>query len=204
MSTTEATLLIRTKKRTRRDELAILGDNSNADFTYYMNLMVRRLSQDSMSLRGETSGSLASGTNTIPIPSDMVDGTGSIDGITLGNTSQNRNDPKLAAITWEEYLQGAIEGYCLRNKVIYVRPFQETDRTYQLYYRKFHGSSVTTLEFDDKYNECMVPLLCHYVYADLGRNWKQAADAEEVEYKRKLNEVVDDDQMFVVMSRRRS
>lgn len=204
MSTTEAILLTRVKKRTRRDELAVLGDNSNRDFTYYMNLMVRRLSQDSLSLRGSASGTVAANSNTITIPSDMIDGTASIDGITLGNTTGSRSDSELSAITWEEYLQGAIDGYVLRDKVIYIRPFPETSMTYNLYYRKFHGSTVSTLEFDDKYNECMVPLLCHYVYADLGRQFKQAADAEEVEYKRKLSEVIDNDQPFVVMSRQRS
>lgn len=204
MSTTEATLLIRTKKRTRRDELTVIGDNSNADFTYYMNLMVRRLSQDSLSLRGEATGSVDSSNQTITIPSDMIDGTGSIDGLKLGSEADARNNGNLDPMTWEDYLDGATRGYVLRNKVIYLRPLPDTDMTYTLQYRKFHGSTVSTLEFDDKYNECMVPLLCHYVYADLGRQFKTAADAEEIEYKRKLSEVVDADQPPVVVSRRRS
>lgn len=203
MSITEATLLTRVKKRTRRDELAVLGDNSNADFTFYMNLAVRRLSQDSLSLRGSASGSLSADTNTINIPSDMIDSTSGIDGISLGSSTDTRDDPELDELSWEEYMQNARKGYVLRDKVIYIRPFQNTTRTYVLYYRKFHGTSVVTLEFDDKYEECLVPLLCHYVYADLGRNFKQAADAEELEYKRKLGEVADADQPPIVKSRQR-
>jgi hypothetical protein len=204
MSILETTLLTRTKKRTRRDELAILGDNSNADFTYYTKLAVRRLSQDSLSLRGDASGSVTSSSQTITIPSDMIDGTAAIDGLKLGSESDSRNNGNLDPMTWEDYLDGSTRGYVLRNKVIYIRPFPDTDMTYNLSYRKFHGSSVTTLEFDDKYEECLIPLLCHYVYADLGRQFKTAADAEEIEYKRKLSEVVDRDQPPVVVSRRRS
>jgi hypothetical protein len=166
--------------------------------------MVRRLSQDSLSLRGEASGSVDSSNQTIAIPSDMIDGTASIDGLKLGSESDSRNNRTLDPITWEDYLKASTRGYVLRNKVIYIRPFPDTDMTYNLTYRKFHGATVSTLEFDDKYNECMVPLLCHYVYADLGRKFKGAADAEEVEYKRKLSEVVDSDQPPVVVSRRRS
>lgn len=202
MAITEASLLVRVKKRTRRDELSVLGDGSKFDFTYYMELAVRRLSQDSRSLRGSASGSIAASNNTITIPSDMIDGNEAIDGLTLGTTTNSRNDPEISALSWEEYLQGALEGYCLRGKTIYVRPFQESDRNYNLYYRKFHGTDVSTLEFEDKYKECLVPLLCHYVYADI--ELQDKADTQEIEYKRKLNEVVDNDTPPIVMSRQRS
>jgi hypothetical protein len=204
MSYTEATLLTRVKKRTKRDELSVIGDNSNADFTFYTKESARKLSQDSLSLRGSASGSLSADSNTISIPSDMIDGTGSIDGITLGSTTNSRNDPSLDPISWEEYLQGAKEGYVLRNKVIYVRPFPDTDRTYNLYYRKFHGSSVTTLEFDDKYQESHITLICKMVYEDLGPGWSARADEQELKYKRELNDVVDADQPPIVASRQRS
>ena len=204
MSTTEAKLLVRVKKRTRRDELTIIGDGSNADFTYYMELMATRLSQDSMSLRGEATGSVDSSSQTIIIPSDMIDGTASIDGLKLGSEADSRNNRTLDPMTWEDYLKASTRGYVLRDKVIFIRPFPDTDLTYNLTYRKFHGSDVATLEFDDKYNECMVPLLCSYVYADLGKQFKAAADSEEVEYRRKLSQVIDDDQPNVVVSRRRS
>jgi hypothetical protein len=200
MAITEATLLTRVKKRTRRDELAVLGDNSNADFTYYMNLAVRRLSQDSLSLRGTATGSLAASTDTISLPSDAIDGIGAIDALTLGNSTETRNDPEIDMITWEEYRSGAKSGFALRGKTLYVNPKQETNRNYVLDYRKFHGSSVTTLEFEDKYEECLVSLLCHYVYTDLELQRKLDAEAE---YKRKLSEVVDDDQHPVVKSRQR-
>lgn len=203
MSITEATLLTRVKKRTRRDELAILGDNSNADFTYYLKLAVRRLSHDSLNLRDTETGSLASGTDTISLPTDAIDGIAAIDALTLGNSDNPKYNPELDYITWEEYRSQAKSGFALRGKTIYVNPKQETDQNYTLDYRKFHGSTVSTLEFDDKYEECLIPLLCHYVYADLGRNWKQAADQEEIEYKRKLSELIDDDQVYVVKSRKR-
>jgi hypothetical protein len=202
MAITEAELLVRVKRRTRRDELQVIGDGSNADFTYYMELAAKRLSQDSLSLRGSASGTLSADNNTISIPSDMIDSTSAIDGFTLGSSTNSRDDPELDIITWEEYLSGKKEGYVLRNKVLYVRPFPDTNRNYNLYYRKFHGSSVSTLEFDDKYEECLVPLLSHYVYEDLELNPK--ADEQELKYKRKLSEVVDADQPPVVMSRQRS
>jgi hypothetical protein len=202
MSITEATLLTRVKKRTRRDELAVLGDNSNADFSYYMNLMVRRLSQDSLSLRGTDTGSVTAGTDTITLPSDCIDGIAAIDNLSLGTTNENRFNPEQDYISWEEYRAGAKRGFALRNKTLYLNPKQETDRNYTFDYRKFHGTTISTLEFEDKYEECIVSLLCHYVYDDL--ELQDKADTMEVEYKRKLSEVVDDDQPPIVKSRQRS
>jgi hypothetical protein len=132
----------------------------------------------------------------------MIDSTSAIDGITLGSTTNSRNDPSLDPISWEEYLQGAKEGYVLRNKVIYVRPFPDTTRTYNLYYRKFHGSTVTTLEFDDKYQEAQITLICKMVYEDLEVTDK--ADEQELKYQRELDAVVDADQPPIVASRQRS
>jgi hypothetical protein len=201
MAITEAALLVRVKKRTRRDELTVIGDGSNSDFTYYMELAVKRLSQDSLSLRGTATGSLASDTETISLPSDAIDGNGAIDSLTLGSATDGR-DPEQSFISWEEFRQGAVAGFALRGKTIYVNPKQETDRNYTLDYRKFHGSTVSTLEFEDKYEECLIPLLCHYVYEDLELTDK--ANDAELDYKRKLAEVVDDDQPPIVRSRQRS
>jgi hypothetical protein len=202
MAYTEATLLVRVKRRTRRDELAVLGDNSNADFTFYVKESARRLSQDSLSLRGSASGQLLASNNTISIPSDMIDSTDAIDGFTLGSSTNSNYDPELDIITWEEYLNAAKDGYVLRNKVLYVRPFPDTNRNYNLYYRKFHGSSVSTLEFDDKYLEAHITLICKMVYEDL--ELVNKADEQELKYQRELKAVVDDDQPPVVMARQRS
>ena len=202
MAITEAALLVRAKKRTRRDELTVIGDGSNSDFTYYMKLAVKRLSQDSLSLKGTATGTVSASTDTVTIPSDMIDATAGVDGFTLGSANDSSNNPVLQPLSWEEYRAGKMEGYVLRDGVIFVRPKPDTDRTYNLDYRKFHGATVTTLEFADKYEECFVPLLCHYIYNDLELETK--AKDQEVEYKRKLREVADDDTPPIVATRQRS
>jgi hypothetical protein len=132
----------------------------------------------------------------------MIDSTSAIDGFTLGSTTNSRYDSELDIISWEEYLQGATSGYVLRDKVLYVKPFPDTNRTYNLYYRKFHGSTVSTLEFDDKYLEAHITLICKMVYEDL--ELKPKADEQELKYQRELGLVVDADQPPIVMSRQRS
>ena len=191
MSITEANLLVRVKKRTKRDELSVIGDNSTSDFTYYVKKAVRRLSMDSLSLKGSATGTLTASTNTFSIPSDMIDAVGAIDGITLGTNSNSNYDPELYPMSWTDYLSGKMRGFSLRDSTVYVRPIPDTNQTYTIYYRKFHGSTVSTLEFDDKYEECLIPLLCHYIWEDLGNS--ELADEQEVRYKRKLDEVDDSD-----------
>jgi hypothetical protein len=91
-------------------------------------------------LKGTTATGTVGTSGYFTAPSDLIEGL--IDSLLLGTDL----DP-LREITWAEYNEQVIDGYCYHNGRIYVRPTPDSDKSYTLDYRRYHAASLTTLEY---------------------------------------------------------
>lgn len=148
---------IRTRARsiTKRTNTTDLTNDEIDDFTLEV---VREISRKTLCLKNNTSGTLSASTNTISKPSDMINNEAAIDELYLDT---NVLDP----ITFEEWRAGKIcSGFAYRNGTIYVLPTPDSVKTYTLYYRKNHPSSVTTIELGDEFKMAIIYGVCQRIY----------------------------------------
>jgi len=117
------------------------------------------VSKDSWALKSSTTGTLATDTNTITAPTDIIepDDNGSIESFYL-------DDYQYDPITFKEWREGKLEGYALRDGTIYVSPKTQSARSYTIYYYKQHASDVDTIEFDDEYKMAIIYKVIEKLY----------------------------------------
>lgn len=184
MSITAANVYTRARQITKRDNTALL---SAANVQTMLLETLRELSGQ-MLLKSETSGTLTGSGTTITAPTDMLKGQAAIEEFYLDSKPMNE-------ITFAEYLENEIDGYCLRNGTIYVRPTSDNDRTYTIYYYKYHAASVATIEFDDDFEVAIVFKMCQKIY----EFFSQIAEAEDMDtkYKREVDKNTPEEMFFV-------
>lgn len=134
----------------------------------------REISKRAMNLKSSTTGTLAAEANTITIPSDMISEEGAIDELYLGTTL-------LDPITFAEWRAGKRSGYAYRNGTIYITPTSNSSRSYTLYYRRYHSTSITAIEHNDDFKMAIVYGVCQKVYED----YEQSED-KGIEYMQKF------------------
>lgn len=125
------------------------------------------------SLKASASGTIAANTNSATAPTDMLADT-AVEAFYL-------DDEILSAISYDEYLEGRIRGYCIYNGTIYVKPSSNEARTYTLNYLKKHAAIGANLEFPDTFKPAILRLTTALVYEDYEMN-------ERAMYQRQLYE----------------
>lgn len=165
---TKATILTRVNQITRRSE---------TDIDAVLVEALIQLSHDTQSLKATKTATLSSGSSAITAPSDFIDADIlAVDG-----------DP-VDRITLDEWKRDkGVEGFCVWNDTIYLRPAPDSDKTLTLYYIREHAADPDTIEFDSgKYKEALVHLTASKLY----RNYelKDQADDEERLYRREVAE----------------
>ncbi|MFH1717509.1 MAG: hypothetical protein ABIF19_09185 [Planctomycetota bacterium] len=165
----------RVRQRTRRDNTA---DLTSARLTEILQEAVKEISRILLCLEASTTGTLSSSTNTITAPSGMVESEAAIDELYL-------DTDLLDPITFEEWRAGNVRGYAYRDGTIYVSPTPDNDKSYTLYYRKYHGTLSTNLEFDDDLKTAVFWLGCKKVYEDYELD--DMANVAGVKYEQQIN-----------------
>ena len=162
MALTSANIETRARKLTLRNNTTEL---TTGEITGYMQEVVRDISTRLLNLKDNSTGTLSADDNTITAPTDMVEAEAAIDEFYLDS---HLLDP----ITFAEWRAGNVRGYAYYEGTIYVSPTPDTDRTYTLYYSKYHSSTVTTISFDDELKMALVYGVCQKIYEDLGMEGK--------------------------------
>ena len=139
---------------------------------------VREIAKRTMCLKSSTTGILSANGNTFSQPSDMIKNIAAIDSLYL-------DSHPLDQITFNEWLAGKIKGYAYHNGTIYVTPTPNSDKSYTLYYRKEHSSSVATIELPDDLEMAVLYLVVQKIYDDYGQ------DDEAIKYKNKYENELD-------------
>lgn len=154
---TSAAIETRVRKLTRQSSTTKL---TSEEITGYIQEVVREISERMYNLEADSSGTLSASSNTITVPTDMVLEESAIKMLYLSSV-------KLDPISYEEWRQGRIDGYAYNDGIIYINPTPDNDRSYRLYYYRYHTSNVTTLEFLDELKMAIVFGVCQKVYEDL-------------------------------------
>jgi len=155
-SLTSSIIESRVRQITRRDNTSGL---TSAGITTFTQEAVREISARLLNLRDEATGTLSAADNTITAPTDMVKSEAAIDDLYLG-------DSLLDPITFAEWRAAKIAGYAYRDGTIYVRPTPDNDKSYTLYYSRYHASDVSSLEFVDELKMAVVFFVCMKIYDD--------------------------------------
>jgi len=134
----------------------------------------REISRRTLNLKNTSSGTLSASTNTITIPTDMIQSEEAVEALYLDSTLLDK-------ITFDEWRAGKMKGFAYRDGIIYVAPTPDTARTYTLYYRRYHTTSVQTIEFNDDWKMCIVYGVCQKIYED----YEQSED-KGIEYMQKF------------------
>lgn len=131
-------------------------------------------------LKGTTATGTVGTSGYFTAPSDLIEGL--IDSLLLGTDL----DP-LREITWAEYNEQVIDGYCYHNGRIYVRPTPDSDKSYTLDYRRYHAASLTTLEYPESFRDAVLWGVIQKIYENYER-WDDAEQAAKryEHYKNKL------------------
>lgn len=176
MSIAVTTVRARARKITRRDNETEFPD---ADLDVLILEACIEISERSLCIKTETTGTLAGDGTSLTAPSDMVDAESAIEEFYLDSIP-------LDPITFAEWRVGHMRGYAYREKVkiIYISPTSDNDRSYTLYYSKVHGVLSTNLEFDDDLKMAVVHLTCFKIYNDYELNEKAAI--ENAKYEREI------------------
>ncbi len=164
---------IRTRVRqiTKRDNTT---DLPNADIDELTLEICREISKRTLCLKESTTGTLSADSNTITAPTDMIPSAGAIDELYLDTTL-------LDPITFDEWRAGKRSGYAYRDEVIYITPTPDTDKSYTLYYRKYHPNSVSAIYLNDDFKMAIVYGVCQKIYED----YEQSED-KGLEYMQKF------------------
>ena len=109
-------------------------------------------------LRTSQSGTINAGTNTDTGPTDILSDS-AVETFELGTDV-------LDPISFEEWKQEKSRGYAVYNGTIYVRPTQNNNKSYTMWYYRTHGAIGTNLEFPDIYQAAIVRLAASKVYDD--------------------------------------
>ena len=153
---TSVSIETRVRQITGRSNTTLLTSNTIATYTYEA---AREISKRLLCLKSTASGTLSADGNTITAPSDMVDSEAAIDELYLDSTL-------LDPITFDEWRDGHRDGYAYVNGTIYVNPTSNNNRSYTLYYSKYHPTTVSTLSLNDDLKMAVVYLVCHKIYDD--------------------------------------
>jgi hypothetical protein len=115
----------------------------------------------------------------------MIDSQAAIDALYLDETLLDPN-------TFAEWRAGKMDsGYAYRNGTIYVLPAPDSDKSYTLYYRCYHGSAITTLEFNDDMKMAVVHLVCKKIYENYEQEDK--VQIQEARYESEISKFVPDE-----------
>jgi len=172
---TSSDINTRARQITHRESTTELTD---IRLTTFILEAVREIAKRSMCLKSSTTGILSANVNTISRPSDMIKNIAAIDSLYL-------DSHPLDQITFNEWLAGKINGYAYRNGTIYVTPTQNSNKSYTIYYRKEHSSSVATIELPDDLEMAVIYLVVQKIYDDYGQ------DDEAIKYKNKYENELD-------------
>jgi len=104
-------------------------------------------------LKTSATGTLSASTNTISKPAGLI----------VINAFDLDGDI-LDAITFEEYLANKLPGYVLRGSSIYVKPADNTDRSYTIYYSKKPVAVSELSDFGSEFQPAIVRLVASKVY----------------------------------------
>jgi hypothetical protein len=180
MSITVAEVRAYVRQKTRRDNETEFTDTQ-------LDAMIlescREISKRLLCLKTNTTGTLSGDGTSITPPTAMVKSDSAVEELYLGSKLQDR-------ITFAEWREGKIRGFCYHDGTIYVNPTSDNDRSYTLYYAAFHGALSTNLEFEDDLKMAVVWLTCKKVFDDYIAdpvNAQQSAKAER-EYEREIDQ----------------
>jgi len=176
MTVAVADIKTRIRQITRRDNTT---DYTDAELTAVLQEVAIDISKRTLCLKSSATGTLSADGTSITAPSDMVDSEGAIEALYMNS---NLMDP----ITFDEWRVGAVQGYAYRDGTIYITPTSDNDRTYTLYYRAYHGTLSTNIEFKDEMKMAMVWGGCKKVYDDFFADSDTQSQKAEREYEREL------------------
>lgn len=182
MSITSAAIITKARQVTKRTNETDLPDS---DIETLIAEAVREISKRTLCLKSSTTGTLSASTNTISKPSDMVDSSAAIDELYLDETL-------LDPCTFKEWRAGKMDScYAYRNGTIYVLPSPDSDKSYTLYYSSYHGSTITTLEFNDDMKKAVEHLVCKKIYENYEQEDKVLI--QEARYEAEIAKFVPDE-----------
>jgi hypothetical protein len=189
---TSAVIDARVRQITRRDDTSVL---STADLTAYISEAVREISAQHMPLKEEVSGTLSGGSNTITAPTDMIPTSGAVDKVYYDSRV-------LDALTFDEWRRGFRRGWAYRDRTFYIAPLPGGDKTYTIYYRKYHPEEVSTISLNNDYKMAIVFLTASKVYTDIELYGE--ADKMKAKYAEEMERLYKPDEMAVAVMRRDS
>jgi hypothetical protein len=132
--------------------------------------VLRDLSEAVGNLKGDTSGTITSNGTYISEPGDLVPDC--VDSLVVDEMPLNK-------ISWSEYQDDVIAGYCCRDGKIYIRPTASSNRAYTLGYTRYHISTLTgTLEFSESFRDCILWGVIQKIYEGKER-WDEAKQAND-------------------------
>lgn len=140
----------------------------------------REISKRCLCLESSATGTLSGDGASITAPYDMVDSDSAIDELYLNTNLQDR-------ITFAEWRAGKIKGCVYKDGVIYITPTSDNDRSYTLYYRKFHGALSANLEFEDDLKMAVVWLTAKKIYDNYFAESDVPSRKAEGEYEREIS-----------------
>lgn len=143
----------RARSLTKRDNTT--EDTAN-EIDGYTAEACREISKRKLCLKSSTSGTLSADSNTITVPTDMVLNESAIDELYLDSKPMDR-------LTYNEYLHGKKTGFAYRDGTIYVNPSSTNSRSYTLTYKRYHSSSVTSIELNDDFKMAIVYYVCQKI-----------------------------------------
>jgi len=146
---TPAAIMSRINQITRREL---------TDIDSYLTTACRKIALRTGVLKASESGTVSASTNTATAPSDLL-ADSCVDVFYL-------NEEVMDNITFDEWREGKIKGYCVHSGTIYVSPTSDSDRTYTIYYSKQHPDVGDSIEFPDMYEEAIVQLVAALIYGD--------------------------------------
>lgn len=174
-SLTSAIIRTRVRQITKRDNVT---DLTNDEIDDAIKEAVREISKRTLCLKASTTGTLSADSNTITIPTDMIPSRAAVEAIYL-------NTKLLDPITFDEWRAGKMTGWAYRDGVIYISPSSNMGRSYTLYYRKYHPSSVATITLNDDFKMAIVFFGCKKIYDDYEQPDK--AIENETKYENELS-----------------
>jgi hypothetical protein len=127
-------------------------------------------------LQASTTGTTTASQNYIDKPSDMAGRE--IDGLVI-------NGEKYDPISWDDFLEGKEEGYCVRGDRIYLLPTPSDAYAYTVYYAQLHPSSLASILIPDVYKPAIKHCVAAKVYEKYEIEDKAAIQIGKFEYEMK-------------------
>jgi hypothetical protein len=117
---------------------------------------LQEISNHTLCLKTSTTGNTTAGVAYIAKPTGFNSGN-IIDGLVV-------NDVKIKPISWQQYLSGDFDGYCVYGDYIYIYPTNTSAVAYTIYFPRIHPSDLDSILFSDDYRAAVKHLTAAKLY----------------------------------------